>query len=143
MLDALDAGAGLQSATDIVLTGESAGGIGVWPNLDWLALRYPRARVVGAPIAGFYFFAYPYQGPGHTQSGLADFREPAWPGHMALWRSFVDEDCEAALAEPSHCILANYSYPFVSSPAFVTEPVDIFLQNTFFQIERATLMQLH
>jgi len=47
---------GLTAATDIVLTGESAGGIGVWPNLDWLAARYPKARVIGAPIAGFYFF---------------------------------------------------------------------------------------
>jgi hypothetical protein len=33
--------------------------------------------VVGAPIAGFYFYAYPYDGPDHTDgsAGLADFRE--------------------------------------------------------------------
>ena len=35
--------------------GQSAGGIGVWYHLDWLSNKYPAARVVGAPIAGFYF----------------------------------------------------------------------------------------
>lgn len=61
VLSELDA-QGLTSATQIVLTGESAGGIGVWPNLDWIAERYPKARVIGVPIAGYYFWAYPYQG---------------------------------------------------------------------------------
>jgi hypothetical protein len=78
----------------------------VWPNLDWLAQRYPSARTVGLPLAGFYFYAYPFTGKGHTSSGLADFREAAWPGHYALWRSFVDASCAAAL-EPWACVLAN------------------------------------
>ena len=120
VFDALEAAGGLASATDIVLTGESAGGIGVWPNVDYLAGRYPAARVVAAPIAGFYFFADPYRGPGHTASGLADFREAAWPAHFDLWQSFVDEDCAAAI-EPWRCVLANNSFPYVSSHAFVIE----------------------
>ena len=122
VLAELEASHGLGDATNIVLTGESAGGIGVWPNLDWLAHRFPAARVVGAPIAGFYFFAYPYQGPGHTSSGLADFRESAWPQHFALWGSFVDEDCRRALGDGAYaCSLANYSFPFVTSDAFIVE----------------------
>ena len=52
VLDDLDAQ--LVAATSIVLSGESAGGIGVWPNVDWLAARYPNAHVVGAPIGGVY-----------------------------------------------------------------------------------------
>ncbi len=68
----------LARATEIVLTGESAGGIGVWNNVDFLASLYPNARVVAVPIAGFYFFAYPYKGPNHTSSTLVDFREEAW-----------------------------------------------------------------
>jgi hypothetical protein len=122
VLAELAAAHGLGDATNIVLTGESAGGIGVWPNLDWLAQQFPAARVVGAPIAGFYFFAYPYQGPGHTDSGLADFRAPAWPQHAKLWGSFVDEDCRRALGDRAYaCSLANYSFPFVTSDAFVVE----------------------
>lgn len=53
----LRAKAGLGKASDVILSGDSAGGIGVWPNLDWLAEQLPAARVVGAPIAGFYFYA--------------------------------------------------------------------------------------
>ena len=66
---------GLADATTVVLTGASAGGIGVWINVDHLQSRLPHARVIGAPIAGFYAFAYPYTGAHHTSSTLADFRE--------------------------------------------------------------------
>ena len=111
---------GLNEASDIILTGESAGGIGVWPNLDWLAARYSNAVATDAPIAGFYFWADPYTGPGHTSSALVDFRETAWPSHVALWQSFVDADCAAAI-EPWRCVLANNTYPFITSPHFIIE----------------------
>lgn len=112
----------LANASDVILAGDSAGGIGVWPHVDWLSARYPTAQVIGAPIAGFYFYAYPYQGPYHTSSDLADFREPAWPQHYDLWQPFLDVDCYRALKDtPWACILANYSHPYVQSPVFVAE----------------------
>jgi hypothetical protein len=111
---------GLKNAAEIVLSGDSAGGIGTWPHLDWLQQRYPGARVVGVPIAAFHFFAVPYTGPGHTSSNLADFRESAWAGHVALWDSFVNTACAAAI-EPWRCMLANYSFPYVKSSVFVVE----------------------
>eukprot|EP01065_Artemidia_motanka_P029424 TRINITY_DN35539_c0_g1_i1.p2 TRINITY_DN35539_c0_g1~~TRINITY_DN35539_c0_g1_i1.p2 ORF type:complete len:367 (+),score=108.38 TRINITY_DN35539_c0_g1_i1:102-1202(+) len=115
-------GKGLGNATDVVLSGASAGGIGVWINLDWMQKELPAATVVGAPIAGFYFYAYPYTGPGHTQSTLADFRPPAWPAHVALWQSFLPEACAAALGDgKAACMLSNYSAPFVKARVFVTE----------------------
>jgi len=111
----------LSDSTEIILTGESAGGIGVWNNVDFLAAQYPNARVGAVPIAGFYFFAFPYDGPHHTSSVLVDFRESAWPSHYTLWGSYVDEDCMNALSEPSHCILSNYSFPFINTTAFIVE----------------------
>ena len=51
ILDALEATAGLGKATDIILTGGSAGGIGVWINVDFLAQRFPSAQVAAVPIA--------------------------------------------------------------------------------------------
>ena len=36
--------------------------------------------MVGAPIAGYEFYAWPYTGPGHTSSSLADFRIEATAG---------------------------------------------------------------
>ena len=113
---------GLSGATDIILSGESAGGIGVTPNVDWLQEQVPSARVVGAPIAGLYYYADPYTGPGHTQSGLADFREPAWPQHAELWQSYVNQDCFAAHGgEAWRCVLANYSLPHIRAPLFFTQ----------------------
>ena len=75
---------GLADAATVVLTGASAGGIGVWINVDHLQSRLPHARVIGAPIAGFYAFAYPYTGAHHTSSTLADFREAAAGSRVAL-----------------------------------------------------------
>ena len=70
VLTQLDA-VGLQDAAEIVFFGASAGGIGTWLNLDWVAGRYPKARVVGAPVAGFYFYANaPYAGPGAVPNAL-------------------------------------------------------------------------
>ena len=73
ILDALDEW--MTDATDIVLQGASAGGIGVWPHLDFLKERYPAARVVGAPVAGFYFDAFPYEGPNHTRAAASEPRD--------------------------------------------------------------------
>ena len=86
VLDAAVATAGLGAATDILLFGASAGGIGVWLNVDWVQGRFPAARVSAVTIAGYYFYSDPpYTGPNHTSSVLADFRQAAWPQHVALW----------------------------------------------------------
>jgi hypothetical protein len=45
----------LDNAENIILSGDSAGGIGVWLHVDALQERFPNAHVMGAPVAGFYF----------------------------------------------------------------------------------------
>lgn len=114
---------GLAQAAEIILTGESAGGIGTWYHMDDLAVQFSSARVAGAPIAGFYFFADPYQGVNHTQSELADFREAAWPSHFELWHPHVDAGCAEHYGSDNAwmCMLSNQSFPFISTPVFVTE----------------------
>jgi hypothetical protein len=124
-LAALEAAHGLGAATDVLLTGDSAGGIGVWPHLDWLAARYPRARVVGAPVAGFYFYSFPYLGPNHTHSVLASFSPEGVEALHGLYQPFLNARCQAAYqgagASPAPCMLSNYSRPFVAAPVFVVE----------------------
>lgn len=125
VVDALVASAGLGSATEIILSGASAGGIGTWINADWLASRLAGTRVSIVSIAGFYFYAYPYTGVNHTSSALADFRPQAWPATYKLWQSYADEDCvqdkQKTTGDPWACLLSNYSRPYVSSPAFIAE----------------------
>lgn len=119
----------LQHATDIVLSGESAGGLGVFSNIDYVEKRYGepagktkrhRTSVVAAPIAGMYFYAHPYEGPGHTGSSLSDFREPAWHSHYEFWDSRVNAECSANLP-PHTCLLPNITFPFITAPVFVSE----------------------
>lgn len=54
VLDELLANTSLPAARSAFLSGDSAGGIGSWLNVDYLASRLPQAEVVGFPIAGFY-----------------------------------------------------------------------------------------
>lgn len=122
VLDALDSTSNLAGATEIIIAGASAGGIGAFINVDYVARRYPGARVSGVTFAGFYFYAQYYNGPNHTTSALADFREAAWPQHYELWQSYANEACvKARPADPWACLLANYSLPHVYSPMFVAE----------------------
>lgn len=124
VVDALVTGHHLNTASEIVLTGMSAGGFGVYLNVDWLAARFPSARVVGAPIAGFEFYAWPYEGPGHTSSSLADFRAAAMASgaYNRLWNATVPPACARAYPdELGACLLPCFTYEHVSTPLFIME----------------------
>ena len=126
-LDELDkAPYNFKDATDIIVSGVSAGGIGVWMNVDYIAKRYPEARVTGVSIAGMYFYATYYEGENHTDPGnMADFREAAWPTTYELYDAFVDADCKDAYEEIGEsagpCMILNTSYPYINSDSFVVQ----------------------
>jgi len=119
----LKATANLSFASHVVVGGDSAGGIGTWLNVGWVHAALPNAKVVGAPIAGFYAFSFPYEGPNASKIlGLSDFSEEAWPKHVQLWQSHVDEHCARALGDRAWaCMLSNYSRPYIQVPVFVSE----------------------
>lgn len=121
ILNALDQH-GLKKATTIILSGESAGGFGVYSIVDWLQQRYSQAKVVGGPIAGYEDYAFPYTGPGHTSSTLADFTPGAWPQHLTLWNSSLNTACLFShKKDPWACELPVYSYKYIQSPLFLVE----------------------
>jgi hypothetical protein len=116
----------LLSATDIVLSGASAGGIGVYMNVDYLADRFPAARVTAATIAGYYFYATFYEGTNHTSgSGMGDFRQSPMEETYDLYQAYVDESCESAYlasgAHPSACMFGNYSIPYLKSDLYAVQ----------------------
>jgi len=115
----------MAGASDILITGDSAGGIGTWTKVDYLRNRFPNARVTGAPLAGMYFYAFPYTGPNATHSILAPFDPPGIDALFSLYRPYLNEDCVAAYTamglSPSPCMLGNYSQLYVKSDMFVTE----------------------
>ena len=141
ILDELDA-RGLAKATDILVSGESAGGIAVWPKLDALAARYPHARISGAPIAGFYSWSFPYTGPNATSGGLASFSPAGIEELFQLYVPTLNAACVAAYraagASPSPCMLSNNSLPFVKADVFVTEALTDSVQLTSHDNVRGT-----
>lgn len=112
---------GMGSATEVIFTGASAGGIAMWINANWLAAKIPSAKIILAPVAGFYFFAYPYEGVNHTQTDLVDFREENFPSLVKLYDAYLDPACATGLGERSYaCMLSNYSQQFIPLPFFAT-----------------------
>lgn len=126
MLDLLDRKHNLHFASDIIVHGVSAGGIGVWMVVDYIKERYPKARVTAATVAGHYFYATYYDGPDHTNpGGMADFRAEAFPKTYDLYQAFVDRDCrhfmQSHQRSPGECMLSNNSMPFIQSDSFIIQ----------------------
>jgi hypothetical protein len=122
VIDDLAANQQLNLATNIVLSGEGAGGVATWLHVDALAKRFPSARVVGVSIAGFYFYQFKYYGEGHVKSFLVDYSPSSWPRLYTLWNATVDETCKTFLHEtPWACMLANYSMPYINSGMFIVQ----------------------
>ena len=117
----------LLEATEIILVGASAGGIGVWYHVDDLQKRYPKAKVTAATIAGYYFYADFYMGTNHTNfvpgEGMGDFREEGIQSAYQLYEAFVDEDCRMAKGDKAayQCMLANNSFPYITADSFIIQ----------------------
>eukprot|EP00753_Platysulcus_tardus_P000836 PLAT10740.1.p1 GENE.PLAT10740.1~~PLAT10740.1.p1 ORF type:complete len:394 (+),score=163.45 PLAT10740.1:34-1215(+) len=107
---------GLAHVSELVVTGGSAGGWGTFLNIDYIASRYPHARVTGVPVAGWFLDAHPY----------SNKTTPFSTGVQAivqLYDLFLNPSCVAA-HRPSlafRCAIAQYAYPYIRTPLFIVE----------------------
>ena len=125
---------GLNSATHVVLTGDSAGGVGTFANVDWLQTALPSAVVKGAPNAGWFFPGslasdqpkYPNDPP----SDWAHFSKNESGGRInstfelvvsQLWEPIVNVECVAVEANPFDCGSVHVAYKYIKAPMFVVE----------------------
>jgi hypothetical protein len=76
IIDDLKSAHGLGAATEVLLTGDSAGGVGTFANADYLADRLPQATVKAAPSAGWF-------NPAALPSDLPDIYPPSDWAHFA------------------------------------------------------------
>jgi hypothetical protein len=99
----LKANHGLSSATEVLFTGESAGGVGVWVNVNVVAkLVHATARFVASSDAGF-------QNPtGNFNPGGSppNYAYPAPPDDLAspgitLWNGTGDSVCASSATTPA------------------------------------------
>ena len=100
-LDAL--GGLLTNATDVVLTGDSAGGLGAYFHADTIAdavhVNSPNAKVVSVPGAGFFLDTPRLRG--------------MFQNALTFWNASLHPGCLAAKADADkwQCFFAQYVYP--------------------------------
>lgn len=120
VIDRLISEHGLQSGTTVVVTGESAGGIGAFYHAERIAAKLPKSKVFMAPIGGYFFGNdNPYHGPGAVPSpykfGTTDFK-----GYAQLWNAMLHPACAKAKGPDAYqCLITELLYPYLTIPVFV------------------------
>jgi hypothetical protein len=120
VLDYLTENHELGSASNVILSGASAGGIGTFNNIDFVTKKLSWARVDGNPWAGWYF------------PQVQTYYE--WQHHLPinysckdlymLYSSYVNEDCaQDHKDDPWYCgpLHVDQVYSYVKTPLYVAE----------------------
>ena len=111
---------GMMGATDVILTGGSAGATGVFIGVDAFRELLPtNVRLVGNPDAGFF--------PDLPRAGNASFfwyRE-SFRTADGVWGSSAAGHLNAAclsanIDAPYRCFLAQYTTPFINTPLYIS-----------------------
>jgi ribosome maturation protein SDO1 len=133
IIDMLIADYGLGDATQVLLTGVSAGGIGVFHHIDYLADRLPSAVVKGAPIAGWYLPGpHPTDDPSsmYVFSDYQNFvagtsgNDIKNPFESNLWGSNenLPQDCIADFGENFlPCTTLHNRYRYIKSSLYIVQ----------------------
>ncbi|EDQ91502.1 uncharacterized protein MONBRDRAFT_2156, partial [Monosiga brevicollis MX1] len=104
---------GLNMATEVIIGGDSAGGLATWIHTDHIRRQLPpTTKVVGLPDSGF-FLDY-----GHYHDDLA------WVYHQMNATAGLHQDCVAHYApldQTYMCIFAPYTAPFCQTPMFALQ----------------------
>jgi hypothetical protein len=111
----------MSSATDVILSGGSAGGLAVFYNLDHLATLLPKTtRLTGFPDAG-YFMDGAVQGSGGANFEYRNSFQGADPVWNVTGSGGTNKACLAANPPPNQwkCLLAQYIAPHIVTPIFV------------------------
>jgi hypothetical protein len=109
--------AGLSLATDVVITGCSAGGLAAYLHVDkWAALfKGVHVKLVGLPDSGFF---RDFDGVGKYTSHMKNVFE------LMSASSGVNQQCVdkyAKTKESWKCIISDHASPFITSPIFALQ----------------------
>lgn len=125
---------GMGDAENVLLTGSSAGGIGVYFNVDWLAEQVPDANVKAVPLAGWFFprsleeqdspeYLPPDDYP-HFADGIQgnDMIDMANTTSRTLWQVEADPICaQNEIKHPESCAMIHVMYKYIRSPIFAVQ----------------------
>ena len=109
----------LADATQVLITGGSAGGLAVYLHADHIAGRLPSSIKVKAHADGGFFLDQP------TLNGVSYAREMFSRGFNDVWNSSagVNAACIAAHrgADAWKCMMAQYTLPYIKTPIYANE----------------------
>eukprot|EP01059_Diplonema_ambulator_P017613 TRINITY_DN29621_c0_g1_i1.p1 TRINITY_DN29621_c0_g1~~TRINITY_DN29621_c0_g1_i1.p1 ORF type:complete len:400 (+),score=147.18 TRINITY_DN29621_c0_g1_i1:49-1200(+) len=113
--------ADLSQATRVLLTGDSAGGIGTFNNADLMQELLPHAAVWAMPNAGWYF-------PIGTHTFVEWELGIDIPFNFAfaelvapMYKSYLNPHCTKVTEVKERCIDASVNYPHIQVPLLVLE----------------------
>ena len=128
VIDELKTKYGMVDATDVLLTGCSAGGIGTFANTDWLADQFDssKTKVRGNPMAGYFglpISTYAYWSQNKTDPDPTHSATSSWLNNTNPYRGAAVSKCMADSpgADEMVCGAVPRYYRFTSTPLFVSE----------------------
>jgi len=112
----LDFNRKFRQATDVVISGCSAGGLATYLHLDWWREHIiHRTKVVGLPDSGFFL---DFEGPPQYASKMR------WVFAQQNSTAGLNQRCIAAnKASPNKCIFAEHTAPHITTPYFPMQSV--------------------
>ena len=105
------------------LSGGSAGALGAFANVDFVASRLTsNVSVVGIPVGGYVPNIRWFQGHVHNTPS-EDVRDDAFAHHTKLFQSYLPQACVEKLgpSQSYKCIVPRLTYPFYTRPLFIIE----------------------
>jgi hypothetical protein len=111
-------------ANEIILSGGSAGGIGVFNNVDFFKEHFEDSvMILGAPVGGFPPQLVWYTGPNATIPE-EDGRDSNAVSLVDLYGAYLPKKCTDALAPSNQaplCVYPYHVYDYVQTPVFIIE----------------------
>jgi O-palmitoleoyl-L-serine hydrolase len=110
-------------STTVIYAGASAGGVGMYPNLDILSgTLLPSSNVVGVIDSGWFMDSVPYVAQS-CKDALHCSVEANIKLGMTAWSPSVDADCskDKPADQQWQCMMGKYVEPYISTPIFVFE----------------------
>jgi hypothetical protein len=108
----------LSKATNVLISGGSAGGIGAFVHVNGLYDLLPNAMVKGEPQGGWFFPNVTYYD--NWKNGT--FVQLPDPTIGALWDQYIDPTCEKDHPDNIYlCATLDVAYNYLRAPVFVSE----------------------
>ncbi len=103
----------LKNATQVLVSGSSAGSYGAASNMDWIASQLPWAKVKGV-LDSSWVPPLPDYGSGPLEP------QPGFVGFYNYFSAVADQSCAAANpSQPQICLSTLQLYPYLSTPVFI------------------------